>query len=47
MTHVVNLVVHSILAALGETNKPEDIPVDYFLLEKAQPFHLKINNDPD
>ena len=45
LCHVVNLVVQSILATLGETNKPEDI--DHFLLNKVQPFHLDIENDPD
>lgn len=45
LCHVVNLVVQSILAALGEANKPEDI--DHFLLNKAQPFHLDIDNEPD
>jgi hypothetical protein len=45
LCHVVNLVVQSILAALGEADDPED--ADHFLLNKAQPLHLDIDNDPD
>jgi len=43
--HVVNLVVQDILAALGEADDPDDI--DYYLLNKEQPFHLDINTDSD
>lgn len=45
LCHVINLVVQSILAALGEADDPGDD--DHFLLNKAQPFHLDIDNDPD
>ena len=45
LCHVVNLVVQSILAALGEADNPED--TDHFLLNKAQPLHLDMDNDPD
>jgi hypothetical protein len=45
LCHVVNLVVQAILAALGEADDP--IANDHFLLNKAQPFHLDIDNDPD
>ena len=45
MCHVVNLVVQAILAALGEADDPDE--VDYYKLNKEQPFHLDINADPD
>ena len=45
LCHVINLVVQSILANLGEAEDPKDN--DHFLLNKAQPFHLDIDNDPD
>jgi hypothetical protein len=43
--HVVNLVVQDILAALGEADDPDDI--DYYSLNKEQPFHLDIDTDSD
>ena len=43
--HVVNLVVQAILAALGEVDDPDEI--DYYSLNKEQPFHLDIDTDPD
>jgi hypothetical protein len=43
--HVINLVVQAILAALGEADDPDD--VDYYSLNKEQPFHLDIDTDPD
>ena len=43
--HVVNLVVQDILAALGEADDPDD--VDYYTLNKEQPFHLNIDADSD
>ena len=45
LCHVINLVVQSILATLGEADDPRDN--DHFLLNKAQPLHLDIDNDPD
>ena len=45
LCHVVNLVVQSILAALGEANDPQDN--DNFLLNKDQPFHLDIDSNAD
>ena len=43
--HVVNLVVQAILASLGEADDPDE--VDYYTLNKEQPFHLDIDADPD
>jgi hypothetical protein len=43
--HVVNLVVQDILAALGEADAPDNI--DYYSLNKEQPFHLDIDTDSD
>ena len=43
--HVINLVVQAILTALGEADDPDNI--DYYSLNKEQPFHLDINTDPD
>ena len=43
--HVVNLVVQAILATLGEVDNPDEI--DYYSLNKEQPFHLDIDADPD
>jgi hypothetical protein len=45
LCHIVNLVVQAILAALGEADNPDE--VDYFTLNKEQPFHLDIDADPD
>lgn len=45
MCHVVNLVVQAILASLGEADDPDK--VDYYTLNKEQPFHLDIDADPD
>ena len=45
LCHIVNLVVQLILAALGEADNPKDN--NHFLLNKAQPFHLDIDNDLD
>ena len=45
LCHVVNLVVQSILAVLGEADDPRNN--DHFLLNKAQPLHLDIDNDLD
>jgi hypothetical protein len=45
LCHVINLVVQSILATLGEADDPTDN--DHFLVNKSQPFHLDIDNDPD
>jgi hypothetical protein len=43
--HIVNLVVQDILAALGEADAPDNI--DYYSLNKEQPFHLDIDTDSD
>ena len=43
--HIVNLVVQAILAALGEVDNPNEI--DYYSLNKEQPFHFNIDTDPD
>lgn len=43
--HVINLVVQTILAALGEADDPNDI--DYYALNKEQPLHLDIDTDPE
>jgi hypothetical protein len=45
LCHVVNLVVQAILAALGAADNPDDI--DYYTLNKEQPFHLDIDADPE
>jgi hypothetical protein len=45
LCHVVNLVVQAILAALGEADNSDE--VNYFTLNKEQPFHLDIDADPD
>ena len=45
LCHVVNLIVQSILATLGEADDPQDN--NHFLLNKDQPFHLDINSDAD
>lgn len=43
--HVINLVVQAILASLREADDPDN--VDYYSLNKEQPFHLGIDTDPD
>lgn len=45
LAHVVNLVVQSILASLGEAKDPDDD--DNFLSNKSQPFHFDADNDED
>ena len=45
MCHIVNLVVQAILTTLREADNPDE--VDYFTLNKEQPFHLDIDADPD
>ena len=37
--------VQAILASLGEAEDPDE--VDYYTLNKEQPFHLDIDTDPD
>ena len=37
--------VQAILAALGEADDSDNI--DYYSLNKEQPFHLNINTNPD
>ena len=37
--------VQAILAALGEVDNPDEI--DYYSLNKEQPFHFNIDTDPD
>ena len=37
--------VQAILAALGEVDNPNEI--DYYSLNKQQPFHLNIDTNPD
>lgn len=45
LCHIVNLVVQAILTTLREADNPDE--VDYFTLNKEQPFHLDIDADPD
>ena len=43
--HIINLVMQTILAALGEADDPDDI--DYYVLNKEQSLHLDIDTDPE